>query len=28
MHMLSMAGYWMFSFQNGGTDELKNWLQL
>jgi hypothetical protein len=26
--MLSMAGYWMFSFQNGGTDELKNWLQL
>ncbi len=28
MHMLSMAGYWMLSFQNGGTDELKNWLQL
>jgi hypothetical protein len=25
MHMLSMAGYWMFSFQNGGTE---NWLQL
>jgi hypothetical protein len=28
MHMLCMAGYWMFSFQNGGTDVLKNWLQL